>query len=154
MAAGTFTLYRANLDDLRMQDLTGATVKLALVSSAYTPDAANTGHDEWADVSANEIANGNGYTTGGETLTNDAVSTTTNGWKYDADDVPWTASGGNIPAWRYGVLYVSGALWGKTSPLIGHFLGDSTPADVPATSSGNTLTVAWNASGVFTLTQA
>jgi len=91
MAAGTFTLYRANLDDLRMQDLVGATVKVALVSSAYTPDAANTGHDEWADVSANEIANGNGYTTGGATLANDAVSTITNGHKYDSDDPAWTA---------------------------------------------------------------
>ncbi len=153
MAAGTFTLYRANLDDLRMQDLTGATVKLQLVSSAYTVDDSNTGHSVLADVT-NEIANGNGYLTGGATLANDAVSTTTNGFKYDADDVAWVASGGSIPAWRRGVLYVSGSLWGKTNPLIGHFLGDSTPADVPATSDTNTLTVAWNASGIFTLTQA
>jgi hypothetical protein len=154
MAAGTFTLYRANLDDLRMQDLVGATVKVALVSSAYTPDAANTGHDEWADVSANEIANGNGYTTGGATLANDAVSTITNGHKYDSDDPAWTASGGSIPAWRYAVMYVSGTLWGKTNPVIGYFLGDSTPADVPATTSGNPLTIQVNANGWFGVTQA
>ena len=154
MAAGTFTLYRANLDDLRMQDLVGATVKIALVSSAYTPDAANTGHDEWADVSANEIANGNGYTTGGATLANDAVSTITNGHKYDSDDPAWTASGGSIPAWRYAVMYVSGSLWGKTNPVIGYFLGDSTPADVPATTDGNPLTIQVNANGWFGVTQA
>ncbi len=154
MAAGTFTLYRANLDDLRMQDLVGATVKIALVSSAYTPDASNTGHDEWGDVSANEIANGNGYTTGGATLANDAVSTITNGHKYDSDDPTWTASGGSIPAWRYAVMYVSGSLWGKTSPVIGYFLGDSTPADVPATTDGNPLTIQVNANGWFGVTQA
>ncbi len=154
MAAGTFTLYRANLDDLRMQDLVGATVKIALVSSAYTPDATNTGHDEWGDVSANEIANGNGYTTGGATLANDAVSTITNGHKYDSDDPAWTASGGSIPAWRYAVMYVSGSLWGKTSPVIGYFLGDSTPADVPATTDGNPLTIQVSANGWFGVTQA
>ena len=154
MAAGTFTLYRANLDDLRMQDLVGATVKIALVSSAYTPDATNTGHDEWGDVSANEIANGNGYTTGGATLANDAVSTITNGHKYDSDDPAWTASGGSIPAWRYAVMYVSGSLWGKTSPVIGYFLGDSTPADVPATTDGNPLTINVHANGWFGVTQA
>jgi len=154
MAVGTFILYRANLDDLRMQDLVGAVIKIALVGSGYTPDATNVGNSVWADVSASEIANGFGYTTGGATLVNDTVSTTTNGHKYDSDDPTWTASGGSIPAWRYGVLYVSGALWGKTNPLIGYFLGDTTPADVPATTNGNPLTLTVNAGGWFDLTEA
>jgi len=154
MAAGTFTLYRANLDDLSMQDIAGATVKLALVTSSYTPNATNTGDDLGADVSANEIANGNGYTTGGATLANDAASTITNGFKYDSDDPSWTASGGSIPAWRYGVMYLSGTVAGMVNPLVGYFLGDSTPADVPATSDGNPLTIQVNASGWFGTTQA
>ena len=153
-AAGAFTLYRANLDDLRMQDLTGAVVKLALVTSSYTADLTNTGNSVWADVSANEIANGNGYTTGGYTLTADAVATITNGWNYDSEDPTWTASGTGIPVWRRGVLYVVGTLWGKTNPLIGSFLGDATPADVPATTSGNPLTITVNAAGWFGVTQA
>jgi len=33
---------------------------------------------------------------------------------------------------------------------VGHFLGDSTPADVPATTAGNTLTVTPNAAGILT----
>lgn len=152
MAAGTFTLFSANKDDLRMQDLTGATVKLALVTSSYTPDAAATGHDEWADISTNEIANGNGYTTGGATLANDAITAITNGHKYSSDNVTWTASGGAIPAWRYAVLYVSGTLWGKTSPVIGYFLGDSTPADVAATTDGNNLAINCPSGGWFDIT--
>jgi hypothetical protein len=30
-------------------------------------------------------------------------------------------------------------------------LGDTTPADIPATTSGNTLTFAWSGSGLFTI---
>lgn len=152
MAAGNFLLYKANIDDLRLQDLPGATVKVALVTSAYTPDAGTSGHDTWSDVSANEIANGNGYTTGGVTLASDAVAAVTGGWNYDSADPTWTASGGAIPAWRYAVMYVSGTLWGKTDPVIGYFVGDSTPADVPATSDGNPLTITVNASGWFATT--
>ena len=153
MAAGTFTLYRANLDDLRIQDLVGATVKLALVSSAYTPNAANNGHSLWADVSSNELANGNGYTTGGVTLGSLATSLVTNGHNFDSADTSWTASGSGIPAWRYAVMYVSGSLWGKTNPLIGYFLGDSTPADIPLTTSGNPLNITAPTGGWFDITQ-
>jgi hypothetical protein len=38
------------------------------------------------------------------------------------------------------------------NPLVGYFLGDSTPADVPATTSGNTLTITPNASGILSAT--
>jgi hypothetical protein len=61
--ASTITAY----DHLWKLLLTGAvdldtdTLKLALVTSSYTP---STTHDEWADVSANEVATGSGYTTG------------------------------------------------------------------------------------------
>lgn len=153
MASGVFTLYRANLDDLRMQDLVGATIKVALITSAYTPNAANNGHSLWADVSANEIANGNGYTTGGATLANGVVNLVTNGHMYASDNPSWTASGSGIPAWRYAVMYVSGTLWGKTNPLVGYFLGDATPADVPVTTAGNPLAINVNVSGWFDITQ-
>lgn len=153
MAAGTITLYEANLDDISLQSLAGATVKLALVGSGYSPDDGTSGDSLWAAASGSEIANGNGYTTGGATLTGVAVGAIANGWKFDSDDVEWTASGGSIPAWRYGVLYVSGTLWGKTNPLIGYFVGDATPADVPATTDGNPLKVTAPSAGWFTVTQ-
>lgn len=154
MAAGAFTLFRANLDDLRLADLPSATVKLALVSSGYTPSAGTSGHSVWADVSTYQIANGNGYTADGASLASGALLSVANGFAYDSADVTWTASGGAIPAWRYGVLYVDGTLWGKTNPLIGYFVGDATPADVPATADGDQLTVEVNVAGWFNLTQA
>lgn len=152
MAAGAFTLYTRNLDKISMNDLLSATVKVALVTSSYTPNVASNGHYLWSDVSTNEIAAGSGYTAGGATLANDTVTAITLGQKYDSDDVVWTASGGNIPAWRHAVMYVSGTLWGLSSPLIGYCLGDSTPADVPATTDGNALTLQVNASGWFDIT--
>ena len=154
MAAGTFTLYRANLDDMRINDLISATVKVALVTSSYTPDATNTGNALWSAVSANEIANGNGYTTGGATIANDVVTAVTNGFKYASDNVLFNASGTGIPAWRYAVLYVAGTLWGQTNPLVGFFLGDSTPANVPLTPDTYILQLSCPAGGWFTLTQA
>lgn len=153
MPAGTITLYEANLDDMSLQALAGATLKLALVGSGYTPDDSTGGDDLWADASANEIANGNGYATGGATLASVAVIAIANGWKIDSDDVEWTASGGSIPAWRYGVLYVAGTLFGKTNPLIGYFVGDTAPADVPATTDGNPLKITAPANGWFAVTQ-
>lgn len=149
MAAGTFTLYSVNKDDLNINDLLAATVKVALVTSVYNPDFSSSGHDVWADVSANEIAAGNGYTAGGVTLSGKAATAITGGFKFTSSNPGWTASGGSIPAWRYAVMYVSGALWGLTDPLIGYFLGDTTPQDVPATTNGNALNLICPAAGWF-----
>lgn len=151
MAAGTFTLFSANKDDLRINDLTGATIKMLLVTSTYSPSAGESGHAVLADIT-NELASANGYTTGGATLSSPTATAITNGWKFSTGNASWTASGGNIPAWRYAILYVSGSLWGKTSPLVGYFVGDTTPADIPATSSGNSLTLTCPAGGWFDIT--
>ncbi|MBS4017519.1 MAG: hypothetical protein KGZ68_04705 [Dechloromonas sp.] len=141
MAAGNTTIYSANKDAINIDDLLGATVKIALLSSSYVPDVGTSGHDTWADVSAHEITGGSGYTPGGATLVSLTKTAVTNGWKLSSSNAVWTAAGGNIPAWRYGVLYVEGALWGVTDPLLGYFLGDTTPANVPATTDGYPLTV-------------
>lgn len=148
-AAGTFTIYSANKDDLNPNDVLAATVKIALITSAYTPDTATGGHSIYANVSANEIAAGNGYSAGGIALSSKQVTAITSGWKFSSANVVWTATGGNIPAWRYAVMYVEGSLWSLTNPLIGYFIGDSAPADVPATTSGNPLTLTTPANGWF-----
>lgn len=113
-------------------DLDTDTLKLALVTSSYTP---STAHDEWADVSANEVANGNGYTTGGVTLAN-PVATDSN---IDFDDATWTSL---TKTFRYAVCYKSGSGGGLTNPLLFYILLDSTPADI--VSSGSNYTIAWN----------
>ncbi len=130
---------------------TAANFRLALVSSAWTP--VNSTDELWAVASGSEIANGQGYTTGGLTPATFALTQTAGVVKFTWSTASvWTASGTGIPAWRRAVLYYLGTLNGKVNPLIAHFLGDSTPADVPLTTSGNTLTVTPNASGILTIT--
>jgi hypothetical protein len=150
MAAGTFTLFGANKDDLRLNDLAGSgNLRMALVGSAYTPNSSESGHSVWADISANEIANGNGYTTGGVALSSVVATAISGGFKLASANPSWTASGAGLPAFRYGVLYYLGSLWGKTNPIIGYFVGDATPADIPLTASGQTLTLACPSGGWF-----
>lgn len=153
MAAGSVLLYDFVAKYLLggSIDLNTDTVKLALVNSSYTPDQVN--HDLWADVSTNEISGTNGYTTGGYTLLTPAFTAVTKGFKFSSANPTWTASGGSIAAWRYGVLYVSGTVDGYVNPVIGYFLGDSTPADVPATTDTNTLTITVPAGGWFDITR-
>lgn len=118
------------------------TIKVALVTSTYTPSQDN--HDYWDDVSANE-ASGTGYTAGGATLANAAVSydSGTNVVKLDADDVSWTSS--TITA-RYAVIYLSTGT-ASTSPLIGYVDFGSDQS-----SSAGTFALNWSANGIATVT--
>lgn len=54
-----------------------------------------------------QIANSNGYTTGGATVPSVAISQTTGVATVVGDAVTWTATGGSLPALRYAVLYDS-----------------------------------------------
>lgn len=114
----TVTWYGLGLQYLldNPSDMETVTAKIALVTSAYTPNRDT--HDFWDDVSANEVANGNGYATGGVTLT-------TVLWSYDSasdqvrldfDDVSWTFTAGKT--WLYGVVYIDTAGASSTDPVI------------------------------------
>ena len=149
MAAGNFIIFGKNKDDLRINDLVGANIRLALVSSAYIPNVTATGHSLWSEVSANEIAGGTGYITGGAVLTGAVAATAGNGGsKFSTGNVSLTATG-TIAAFRYAVLYYAGTLWGMVNPLIGYVLCDTTPADIPATTVGNTVGINCPATGWF-----
>ncbi len=119
-------------------DIDTDTWKMALFLSTSNIGAASTTYA----ALTNEHASGNGYTTGGESITLQLSGTTTVKVDIQTDPV-WTASGGSIVA-RFAVIYeVAGN-------VLCYCLLDDTPADVTAT-NGNTLTVAAHASGVFTL---
>lgn len=115
------------------------TFKCALFLSTSNIGAAST---TFAGVT-NEHAAANGYTAGGIAVDLTLAGTTTVTADVATDPV-WTASGGSITA-RFAVIYEVGG------DVLCYCLLDSTPADITAT-TGNTLTVAMNASGVFTLT--
>ena len=119
-------------------DIDTDTWKMALFLSTSN---IGTGSTTFAGVT-NEHAANNGYTAGGIAITLTLAGTTTVTVDISTDPV-WTASGGSIVA-RFAVIYeVAGN-------VLCYCTLDSTPADVTAT-TGNTLTVAANVSGVFTL---
>lgn len=114
-------------------------VKVALVTSSYTPNIDT--HEDYADIT-NEVANGNGYTTGGVVLANKAVTkdTTDDEGVFDADNAAWTDS--TITA-RGAVVYVDTGT-DSTSILIAYFdFGED------KVSSSGTFTIAWNAEGII-----
>ena len=142
MAAGAWTFPDAAKTSILNGDFDfdTDTFNLALHLSTGTQPSSST--TTWAGLATSEHAAANGYTAGGQaiTLSLSGGATVT----FDGSDEVWTASGGSIVA-RWGVIYeVSGN-------VVCYCLLDDTPADVTAT-DGNTLTVAINASGVFTLT--
>lgn len=152
MAAGAFVFPdKAKLNFFSATDLLNPAnvFKITLHTSTWAP--ANSTNEVFADAT-NELATGFGYTAGGITLTGVALTQTAGVVKFTSAAAVWTAAGGSIPAWRYGVVRASGTLNGKVDPIVGYFLGDSTPADVPATTTGNTLTVTPNASGIMSAT--
>lgn len=116
-------------------------LKVALFTATHTP-AQDT--DELYSGLANEVANGNGYTTGGVTVTASAPTYTagTNTGAFDISDPSWTASGAGF-ALRYVVFYSS-----TSSVLIGYLDYGSTLTLV----SGDTFTVNIDAAGLFTTT--
>jgi len=79
------TSFKAEILD-EGHDLVADTLKIALYTSS-----ANLGAGTTAYSTSNEIS-GTGYTAGGVTLTNKAVSTTGTTAHFDADDPTWTGA--------------------------------------------------------------
>lgn len=140
MAAGQWTFTNGGRTALLdgTFDIDTDTFKMALFLSTSDLSATET---TYAGLT-NEHANANGYTTGGIAVALTLAGTTTVTVDITTDPT-WTASGGSIVA-RFACIYEVGGL------ILCYCLLDSTPADVTVT-TGNTLTVAAHASGVFTL---
>lgn len=141
-AAGPWLFTNTTLTKLQtgIFDIDSDTYKMALFLSTSNIGAAST---TYAGVT-NEHANANGYTTGGVAITLSISGTTTT--TTDSTDATWTASGGSIVA-RFAVIYEVGG------DVLCYCLLDSAPADVTIT-TGNQLTVAIHASGIYQIAPA
>jgi len=62
-------------------------IYVALYTSSATLNATTDGY-----ITANEVANGNGYTTGGVALASKAVTENSTSGVFDADDPQWTSA--------------------------------------------------------------
>lgn len=122
-------------------DLDTDTIKVMLVTSAYTPDQDS--HDYKDDVT-NEVT-GTGYTAGGATLASVTVTqdNTDDEGVFDAADVTWGSS--TITA-RAAVVYKDTGT-ASTSPLICYI-----DFGTDKTSSNGDFKITWNSEGIVNLT--
>ena len=149
MAAGKWKLY--NLAKKRIGDGTfdlDATTnwKVALFTSASNCNTLSVGTSIYGDLT-NELANGNGYTTGGIAVTGVTWTESAGIVSFDCNDVAFTASGAT-KTWRFAVLYQDATLNSIVKPLLCVSLMDTTPADVSVTDL-NTATIQMPAGGLF-----
>lgn len=122
-------------------------VRLALLSSGYTFNAAHTlfdnGLNDPSDPSHYELGTGEGYTAGGAALT-----TSINNLKLDANILI-------IPSldktFRQGVIYINATIDTIAKPLLFHILFDDTSGGTDVTIPGIDFVVRWNANGIATL---
>lgn len=113
--------------------------------SAFTHDATATTKTA-AESGATQLTTANGYTQNAKNLANVAVSTvTTNDAKFDADDVTWTASGGDIGPARYALLFNDTDA--NDPPVLSIDFGANFTAN-----TGTDFKITWNASGIITFT--
>ena len=140
MADLIYNSFKADVSNALI-DLTDDTIKILLVTSAYTPNIDT--HTRRSDVT-NEVS-GTGYTAGGNTLAGKSVTqdNTNDRMVFDATDSEWTSS--TITA-RGAVIYKDTGVAANDN-LICYldFVTDQS-------SSNGTFTIQFNATGILTLT--
>ena len=125
-------------------NLLNPAITMALVSKDYTPDLDL--HTIWADVSANEVATGDGYTTGGVALTTLALARTGPLTTWDADDITWA----NLTkTFKYGVIYLNDTVGAVVKPLIAVVDFDNSSGTAEVTSGGIDFQFIVAANGLF-----
>ena len=100
-----FTLYpnfklKQN-NGVRSIDLDGATIKLALFTSSYTPSASD---DLYSGISADEVS-GTGYTAGGQAVDNKTLTLSGNDAVWAFDDEVFAQNAAGFTNARRAVLY-------------------------------------------------
>ena len=128
-------------DPVDRVDWEGDTIKVALLTSAYTPDDYT--DSVWSDVNTHETSGAN-YTAGGSSVANKALTYRLGSpglVMLDGDDVLWP----NLTAtFRWGVIYKDTGN-DNTSPLLARVDFDSEQVV-----SDLTFAIVWDADGILT----
>jgi hypothetical protein len=148
MAAGAWTVY--NLAKKKIGNgsisLASTAFRITLHTSASNANTATLG--VYNSVN-NEVTEANGYSSSGKALANEVwtVGASAAQYKFDADDVVWTGTGGSIANIKFAVIWLSAAASANR-----HLLCRSQLTTSQFTlASGNTLTLQMNSSGILTL---
>jgi hypothetical protein len=120
-ASSAFNKVNLFVDDLAKGNLNLSTDTIHVILSNTAPVATN---HCYTDISANELAGGDGYSTGGQTVTGTGVSNASGVETLTAGNTVWTSTTGNMGPLRY-VIYVDWAPLGNASaackPIIGWY---------------------------------
>lgn len=142
--AVTISLYDSTVARLLDKSITLTTLKVMLLNNNAVFTASDTTLAGPAGASNVNEVRGNGWTQGGVTLTNVAVSTvTTNDAKLDADDVVVLASGGGIGPAYAAVVYDDTNP--SDAPLIYISFGEAKSAD-----AATDFKILWSSNGIIT----
>ena len=148
MAATAWAFYNSFREKLGEGDfdLSGTSVNftMSLHTSAASANATNAVLSTYASI-ANEVANGNGYTTGGKSVSGRtwAAGASAGVFRFDSTAGVWTATGGDVDSVKFAIIYQSGGklvCYSKLSTSQFNLTQD------------NTLTVTPSANGIFELT--
>lgn len=150
MPAGAWKMYGAALGKFLdgTLDFDTDSFRMVLVTSGYTPALT---HTAWSAISANEVANGNGYATHGKALT---CTTSVAGQvaSLDCDDQSWPSSTFSA---KYAVIVHdadgNGALAAGDVPVM---YCDLETGGGSLSPSNGTLSITINASGLYQITAA
>ena len=146
MAATAWSFYNSFREKLGEGDFDLSGTSVGFLMALHTSAASalvNTKTLSTQASLANEVANGNGYATGGAAVTARTwASVATDKYRFDSTAVVWTATGGTIANIKYAVVYQSG---GKLVCFSKLTTSQFTLAE------DNTLTVTPSASGIFEL---
>lgn len=127
------------------------TDNIAVILTDTTPYVPNQDTHDFGNDITNEVAEANGYLQGldgtGENLASKTHSNTLNVSTLDAADTVWTATGAGFSA-RIAVLVDVATAVAATDPL----LCWTDFGQTETASGGGTFTIAWNASGIATIT--
>lgn len=145
MAAQAWKIYNKAKKKLGNQtiSLSAQTWRIALFQSAS--DFSDLTTSLLTSISG-EVASANNYVQSGKSLAGEVWVTGASAkqYKFDADDIIFTASGGNIANIKAAVIFASGA-----TPHVLCFASLTSTQFTLA--DGNTLTIQMNASGIFTM---
>lgn len=151
MAAGNFIWFGNALEAIgnKLIDFDADAFRLALVTASWTPNQDT--NATWTNISANEVANGGGYTTHGKLLTA-TWSRSGHVVTLDFDDQSWASS--TITA-KYAVVVMdadaNGAL-ASTDLVVGYL--DLISGGGSASTTDGSFSVTINASGALRITAA
>lgn len=144
MAASAFTFYNEAKKYIGNGTIVLGTAAFKLKLTTSASNASTFTLSTFASIT-NEIGASGGYVANGKALATMAwtVGASAKQYKFDADDLIWTATGGPLTNVKYGVIGVSAGkalCWSKLS------------TSQFTVTTGNTLTIVFNAAGIFTLT--